>query len=266
MSKQLQQLAEPFRSNLIGKKPGQSGGAYVGHSVVTERALEVLGPYSITSVQLIRGYAPEIKGKQRTFPAIPDAVTGAIVTIEAEIDTRKVILTEVGDCENPAMHETDGARAKNAVSDAIKRCWMRAGIGLHLWSRDQYGLDDALSEPTPPPSNAWKEWEDRNQALRYSMELFDADGVHLFNAGQHAANSYDKLTRAYVDSLPPEERPNADSSDKEKDTHRTAVHKLWNEKLIAKWHGHEYADPEPWIEHTPLAEANGKDKPTGVTV
>lgn len=264
-SKQLQQLAEPFQPHLIGKKPGGSGGEYVGHSVVTERALEILGPYSITNVQLIRGYAPEVTTKKGTHPAIDDAVTGAIVTIQAEIDGKTVTLTEVGDCENAAMQETDGARAKNAVSDAIKRCWMRAGIGLHLWSREQYGLDDALSEPAPPPANAWADWEDRNQALSYAMHIFDSEGVALFNAGQHAANSYDKLKKAYFESLAPDVRPTAESSEEEKAAHVTAVHKLWNEKLIAKWHGQEYTDPEPWTDPAPPAAAS-KGKSAGVTV
>lgn len=140
---QLSRLAEPFPENLIQQKPDKSRARYVSHSVVTERALEVVGPYSITSIDLIRGDAPAVS----KYPAVKGVVTGAIVTIETEIDGKRVTLTEVGNCDNAAMQSDDGARAKNAVSDAIKRCWMRVGVGLHLWSGEQYTLDGTLSGP-----------------------------------------------------------------------------------------------------------------------
>jgi hypothetical protein len=263
MSQQLKQLAEPFKADKVGKKPGGSGGAFVSHAVVTERALSVLGPYSITNVELIRGLAPEIVGKKQTFPPIDNAVVGAIVTVAAEIDGIPVRITEVGDCENPAMLEQDGARAKNAVSDALKRCWMRAGIGLHLWSREQYTLDDDLSEPAPPPANAWADWEDRQQALSYAMHLFDRDGAALFTVSNHAANSYDKLKKAYIASLAPDEQPSADSSEADKRKHVQAVHKLWNQKLIAKWNGQEFDDPSPYADPPPPARSG---KGASVTV
>ena len=39
---------------------------------------------------------------------------------------------------------TNGARLKNAVSDAHKRCAMRVGLGLHLYAQDDYFLLDQL--------------------------------------------------------------------------------------------------------------------------
>jgi len=33
---------------------------------------------------------------------------------------------------------------KDAASDALKRCAMRAGLGLHLWSQKKYILHNTL--------------------------------------------------------------------------------------------------------------------------
>jgi hypothetical protein len=38
---------------------------------------------------------------------------------------------------------------KNAASDAIKRCAMRLGVGLSLWSQENYYLDKALAKRMP---------------------------------------------------------------------------------------------------------------------
>ena len=40
---------------------------------------------------------------------------------------------------------------KNATSDAFKRCWMRLGLGLHLWSGSSYFLDRQLAKSEPQP-------------------------------------------------------------------------------------------------------------------
>jgi hypothetical protein len=42
-----------------------------------------------------------------------------------------------------------------ATSDAYKRCAMRLGLGLHLWSKDGYYLSEGLErEATPAEANA----------------------------------------------------------------------------------------------------------------
>src|SRR5690606_18331783 len=59
-------------------------------------------------------------------------------------------VVEVGDVEGAAAQD-DGANLKEASSDAFKRCWMRLGLGLHLWSGDDYFLDKQLD------ANAYKD-------------------------------------------------------------------------------------------------------------
>jgi hypothetical protein len=71
------------------------------------------------------------------------------VTISGE----KVVVEEVGDCEQPHNWDSDGQRLKDAFSDAYKRCAMRLGCGLHLWSQDEYFLHDELTKNSAGPGS-----------------------------------------------------------------------------------------------------------------
>ena len=51
-----------------------------------------------------------------------------------EIDGQLVTVEEAGDRTTFNWH-TDGARLKDAISDAVKRCAMAFGVGLHLWAQ-----------------------------------------------------------------------------------------------------------------------------------
>ena len=130
---QLQQLAEPFPPGLIKAPPKGKYGEYVPHSAVTERLLAVVGPFTQRVTEIIRNHDTGM-------------IDGCILELSFEIDNKWVTVQEVGDVENPAMKKTDGARLKDAVSDAVKRCAMRAGLGLHLWSQDDYFLDSMLED------------------------------------------------------------------------------------------------------------------------
>jgi hypothetical protein len=44
------------------------------------------------------------------------------------------------------MKDGDGERLKHAASDALKRCAMRLGLGLHIWAQGSYFLDKALEK------------------------------------------------------------------------------------------------------------------------
>lgn len=131
--KQLTRLAVPFPQSMIEQKPGGFAADYVAHHTVTQRLLEVVGPYSFGVTELIRG--------------VDGQVEGALCELAAEVDGREVSIVEVGDCENPSNWKTDGQRAKDAASDAFKRCAMRLGLGLHLWVGDRnYFLDRHLKD------------------------------------------------------------------------------------------------------------------------
>jgi hypothetical protein len=149
---QLRALVRPFPSKYIKANPS-GGGTYVSHEDVTQRLLHALGPFSTEVDQIIRG---DVAGKpgdpagrsERAKAGTPDlhnVVVGVLLKLEVTIDGRLVTVTEVGDCEQPHNWPTDGARMKDAMSDAIKRCAMRLGCGIHLWAQDLFYLHDALA-------------------------------------------------------------------------------------------------------------------------
>ena len=146
---QLTELAKPFADRLISPPAKGKYGSYVSHDVVTQKLLLTVGPFSMKVVELIRGRADEIKTEKATYPAVENAVVGCVLRCTFTIDGREVEVEDTGDVEAPAMKETDGARAKDAVSDAIKRVAMRVGCGLHLWSGKDYILHDQLLKTQP---------------------------------------------------------------------------------------------------------------------
>ena len=130
MSDQLYELSRPFPQSLVKQKPGKFSAAYVEHSVIVQRLLEVVGPYTFTVDKLITN---------------PDGqVSGCFATLECMVDGEFVTITEIGDVEHPGAN--NGSSAKSASSDALKRCAMRLGVGLHLWSGENYYLNTALEK------------------------------------------------------------------------------------------------------------------------
>jgi len=140
---QLRELVTPFTASMV-KTPPSGHGRYVSHNDYVQRAISVIGPHDFHIVELIRGLAPGIKTEKNEWPAREDAVLGCLATLEVLIDGKQHSITEPGDVDNPAMNH-DGSNAKVAASDAYKRCWMRLGLGLHLWC-DSYWLDVQLDK------------------------------------------------------------------------------------------------------------------------
>ena len=128
---QLRQLVEPFDKRLIQTKGGSFAASYVAHSEVEQRLLAVVGPHSFQVTDILRSNG---------------VIEGCLGTLTVEIDGKEVTITEVGDCERPENWKTDGARLKDAASDAYKRCAMRVGVGLHLWSQEHFFIDKLLDK------------------------------------------------------------------------------------------------------------------------
>ena len=139
---QLHELSRPFPKEFIHQKA--TFGEYIQHSVIRQRLLSVLGAYDQEVKQIIR---EEVKDKEGNYKSI---ITGCVLALTVEIDGKKVTIEEVGDVEMPFNWKTDGARLKDAVSDAIKRCAMGMGVGLHLWAqfegKSEYFLDKQLEK------------------------------------------------------------------------------------------------------------------------
>lgn len=147
----LTKLLHPFPGSMIERNPS-GGGSYVAHPVVEQRLLDVVGIPKTTVVQIIRGdvpgKAPDPKGSSARAkagtPDLRDAVVGVVLRMEATVDGEPKWAEEAGDCEAPHNWPHDGARLKDAMSDAYKRCAMRLGVGLHLWAQEHFYLGSKL--------------------------------------------------------------------------------------------------------------------------
>jgi len=152
----LAELARPFPPDFVERKDGKD---YVAHHVVNQRLLSVVGPFDFELVQIIRGDVPaqppdpsaqSRRGKAGT-PALVNVVVGGVWRLRATIDGRSVRVEEVGDVGDIHNWPHDGARLKDAASDAVKRCAMRLGLGLHLWAAEHYFLDQQLKAQLQHP-------------------------------------------------------------------------------------------------------------------
>ena len=141
--RQLMELSKVFPDKFIHKNP-TGFGDYIQHSVIRQRLLSVLGGYSQEVKHIIREKLTDKQGVEK------EVITGVVLALTVEIDGELVTVEEVGDVEQPFNWKTDGARLKDAVSDAVKRCAMALGVGLHLWSqfegKSEYFLDKQLSK------------------------------------------------------------------------------------------------------------------------
>jgi len=150
----LYQLSRPFPKEFVERKDGQD---FVAHHVIVQRLLSVVGPYDFELVEVVRGdvaarppdpTAKSRRGKDGT-PALQNVVVGGIWRLSCWIDGRQVRVEEVGDVGDVWNWAHDGARLKDAASDAIKRCCMRFGLGLSLWAQEHWFLDQQLKAQAP---------------------------------------------------------------------------------------------------------------------
>ena len=141
--KQLMELSKVFPDKFIHKNP-TGFGDYIQHSVIRQRLLSVLGGYSQEVKQVLREKLTDKQGVEK------EVIVGVVLALTVEIDGELVTVEEVGDVEQPFNWKTEGARMKDAVSDAVKRCAMAIGCGLHLWARfenkSEYFLDQQLAK------------------------------------------------------------------------------------------------------------------------
>ena len=126
---QLIRLAKKFPEKLISqidkKTPKED---YINHSVITQRLLQVCGPFD-WDVEVI--YSGEK----------PVAVKG---TLTATIDGKEVTVAGIGTDQNNKGKD-DGDIIKEMESDALKRAAKNVGVGLHLWAQNQYFLSQQLA-------------------------------------------------------------------------------------------------------------------------
>lgn len=122
--KELLELTRPFPPKYV--HDDGRGNDHVPHHIVTQRLIQIFGR------------PPKIELLRELYDG--DKLTGVVMRLTVPgFDP----IEEAGDSDNP-QSKTNGARAKDACSDAIKRCAMRLGLGLHLWAQKDYFLYDVL--------------------------------------------------------------------------------------------------------------------------
>lgn len=140
MNKETQnKLIKDFPKSVVKPAPKGKFGSYVPHHIYTKRLVDVIpGGYDFT-YEIVRAKDNSIIGAQCKL-----YIKDADQTIQ-----------EVGDVDVHALGRniTESEVLKLAVSDGIKRCCMRLGIGLELWTGDTSeeehyagGTDDVSKE------------------------------------------------------------------------------------------------------------------------
>jgi hypothetical protein len=112
-------LTKDFPKSVVKKAPPGKFGDYVPHHIYTQRLVDVIpGKYNF---------------KYEALRDKDGALAGAKCILE--IDGLGTI-EEVGDVDSNQLknNNTESELLKLAVSDGIKRCCMRFGIGLELWT------------------------------------------------------------------------------------------------------------------------------------
>jgi hypothetical protein len=145
---QLRKLAEPIPARYVGAN--DKGMDAADHTVITQ-LLHLHAPgWSFEITEVLRSQVPEKTTKNNVYPG-GLFVTGCVGRLTCELDGRVVAIEEAGGVELAGMKDGDGERLKHATSDALKRCAMRLGLGLHIWAQGSYFLDRSLDRRQGSP-------------------------------------------------------------------------------------------------------------------
>ena len=120
----IKKLTKNFPKDLVKQAPKGKFGKYVPHHIYTQRLVDVVGgKYNFYVKETVRDKN--------------NAVVGAVCRLEIE---GLGVVEEIGDVDTTQINRKQGITEseilKLAVSDGIKRCCMRFGIGLELWTGD----------------------------------------------------------------------------------------------------------------------------------
>lgn len=122
---------------------GRSGLKAADHTVSVQWLLASVGPYDFEIVEKL--YSKPKKGGEEKV------LNGVICRLTIEVDGRVVKIEEAGGLESAMNQDGDGERLKHLLSDALKRCAMRVGVGLNIWAAEHYFLHKALTSGDEKP-------------------------------------------------------------------------------------------------------------------
>lgn len=166
-------LSKAWNKAVIKKLPvsyKKDGISYVDHTQVTQRLIALIPDVQFKLGCHIYDKYEDLEGRQRKI------LTGVEYTIEGTIDGHFRSVTEIGMCDKPFEVEgrkpaNNGERAKECISDAVKRCGMRLGIGIELYDSSawlsNYLQDEKPSYPmTPDMDKGVKKIEEDAKAIK----------------------------------------------------------------------------------------------------
>jgi len=165
----IKKLTKNFPKDVVKPAPKGKFGSYVPHHIYTQRLVDVVGgQYNFTIKEVIRDK--------------DNAVVGAICRLEI---VGLGVVEEIGDVDMNALGRniTESEVLKLAVSDGIKRCCMRFGIGLELWTggvteEEHYagaGImthEDNVAEITAESSKKFSEDVGATQTVAETLNIF----------------------------------------------------------------------------------------------
>ena len=168
-------LSKAWNKAVVKKLPvsyKKDGIDYVDHTQVTQRLIALIPDVQLKAGSFIYDDYEDLEGRRRKI------LTGVEYTIEGTIDGHFRSVTEVGMCDKPFEFaprqdgsvpkvSNNGERAKECISDAIKRCGMRLGIGIELYDSSawlsSYLEDDKLIANKTKPKTKTKDTKDEIQ-------------------------------------------------------------------------------------------------------
>lgn len=140
---QLRKLAEPIPERYVVKS--DKGMDAADHTVITQMLHLFVPGWSFEIREVLRSEVPTKSTQKGEWPG-GMFVTGCVGRLSVTLDGERVVVEEAGGVELAGMKDGDGERLKHAASDALKRCAMRLGLGLSIWSQQNYFLDRALAK------------------------------------------------------------------------------------------------------------------------
>lgn len=175
-------LSKKWNDKFVKKLPvsyKKEGIAYVEHTQVTQRLIAIIPDVNMEIKEMLYdNFTNPNTGEEKSI------LTGIVYKISGTIDNEFRIVEEIGMCDKPFYNPnpeknikilTNGERGKECLSDAIKRCGMRLGIGIELYESDVW-LVDYLA-PQPKLEKKPKATQDKKEAVDPKPKQVDLNNI-----------------------------------------------------------------------------------------
>jgi len=175
-------LSKKWNDKFVKKLPvsyKKEGIAYVEHTQVTQRLIAIIPDVNMEIKEMLYdNFTNPNTGEEKSI------LTGIVYKISGTIDNEFRIVEEIGMCDKPFYNPnpeknikilTNGERGKECLSDAIKRCGMRLGIGIELYESDVW-LVDYLA-PQPKLEKKPKSTQDKKEEVDPKPKQVDLNNI-----------------------------------------------------------------------------------------